>query len=251
MSSIKYQLKKRLYRLKAFRRKGFGIHSPFTYHLITNVIEAKLHYYAFEQLQETRSLAIQLLKTSCKSTAMNMVRANYLKEEIWNLKKGEAADRLIFRLMNFSKCKNASFLGSGLSYTSAYMAKVDSRLNISCVGDCIKNEEIRNAVFKESLGIENIHKLDISNLANTDFVVISDIISDQLINDFSKNYKNYLAENCTVVFLNMHKTQALLNFWKRLKADQLFKVSLDLFYVGILVARDGMQKQDYVRKYRF
>jgi hypothetical protein len=49
----------------------------------------------------------------------------------------------------------------------------------------------------------------------------------------------------------MHKTQALLNFWKRLKADQLFKVSLDLFYVGILVARDGMQKQDYVRKYRF
>ena len=251
MSSIQYRLKKRLYRLKAYRRKGFGIHSPYTFNLITNVVEAKLHYYAFEKLQKTRKLAGKLLKSSCKSSAISIGRANFLKDEIYNLKKGEAADRLVFRLMNFSRAKNPTYIGDGLAYTTAYMASVDSRIKVNCIGECIKNGELHAKVFKDQLQIDNIDSANIQEIKKVDFLVISDRISNKDLGIFLTNYPNYLKNTCMLIFLNMYKTPKLVNCWKKLKGDPFFKLSLDLFHVGILVAREGMKKQDYVRKYRF
>lgn len=251
MSSIQYRLKKRLYRLKAYRRKGFGIHSPYTFNLITNVVEAKLHYYAFEKLQKTRKLAGKLLKSSCKSSAISMGRANFLKDEIYNLKKGEAADRLVFRLMNFSRAEKPAYIGDGLAYTTAYMASVDSRIKVSCIGECIKNGELHAKIFQDQLRIDNVQSAKILEIKEVDFMVISDRISDEDLENFLTNYPNKLKSTCMLVFLNMYKAPKLLNCWKKLKGDTFFKLSLDLFHVGILVAREGMKKQDYVRKYRF
>ena len=248
MSDIRYQLKKRLFRLKTSRRRKLKRRSGFAIDLFSNVLDAKLHYYAFGELQKARKLALKLLKFSCKSSAVSINRANFLKEEILNLKRGRDADRLIFRLMNHFRFSNPLFIGNGLSYSKAYMAKVDSRITVNCVGDCLKNEEINSKIFKEQLEIVNIKNVLFEEVKDTDFVVITNMASKEDINFLIENYKALLSSRCTLVFLNMRKKPELLLAWKSLKANQEFKLCVDMFSVGLLIAGDHLQKEEYIRK---
>ena len=34
-----------------WRSKGFGVHSPFAFYFITNVMRQKYHYYAYESIE--------------------------------------------------------------------------------------------------------------------------------------------------------------------------------------------------------
>ncbi|NOU59424.1 hypothetical protein [Marinifilum caeruleilacunae] len=248
MSDIRYQLKKRLFRLKTSRRRRWKRRSAFARDLFRNVLDAKLHYYAFGELQKTRQLAIKLLKSSCKSPAVSHQRANDLKEEILNLKRGKDTDRLVFRLMNHFKSTNPIFIGSGLSYSKAYMAKVDSRLTINCIGDCLKNEEINSEIFNHQLGIKNIKIASFRDITNADFVVISNLVAQEDILFFTEKYEKILGSKCTIVLLNMRKNSELMQLWRQLQTNQEFKICIDMFSAGILIADQDLQKQEYIRK---
>lgn len=243
MSGIRYRLKKRLIRLKTYRRKGFGEHSSYAIDLITNVFGAKLHYYAFRDLQQTRELAVKLLKASCKSSAISAGRANYLKEEILNLKRGKDVDRLIFRLMNYYQVKKPVFIGNGLGYTKAYMAKVNSGIKLGCVGDCIKNEEINSNIFKRQLKINNIEPVHFKELEGVDFVVISNLASIEDIEMFKNDHRQFLGRSSILIFQNMNRNQVLLDTWNTLKHSCAFDFYLNMHSVGILISIDNTEKK--------
>ncbi|PXX99171.1 hypothetical protein DF185_14940 [Marinifilum breve] len=242
MSGIRYRLKKRLIRLKTYRRKGFGEHSSNAIDLITNVFGAKLHYYAFRDLQQTRGLAVRLLKASCKSSAISAGRANFLKEEILNLKRGKDVDRLIFRLMNYYQVKKPVFIGNGLGYTKAYMAKVDSRIKLCCIGDCLKNEEINSKIFNRQLQINNIESIQFCEVKDVDFIVISNMASVEDIELFKTNYAQILGRSSILVFQNMNRNSVLLDTWKTLKHSREFDFHLNMHSVGILISIDNTEK---------
>lgn len=255
MSRIQYQLKKRMHRLKAYRRKGFGIHSPYTFYLITNVIEAKLHYYAFAKLKNQRKSAIKFVKALIKEQEIDSITKSNLQQEIKILNSGESVDRLIFRLLNFSKAKYPVYVGSDMAYTAAYMAKVDSRNKIKKVKTFSQLENIADEIVWNPLKINNVLKSSISEFSGakekSDFVVVSDTSSAEDLEYLLENYNNILSESCFLIVLNMYKTKNMEKVWLQLREKQMFRISLDLFHVGILISRKGMQKQNYKRKYRF
>jgi len=255
MSRIQYRLKKRLYRLKAYRRKGFGIHSPYTFYLITSVIEAKLHYYAFAKLQFHRKKAIELLKSKLKITSADKSVHLKFKQEIKRLKDGESIDRLVFRLLNFSKAKTPVYFGSDFGYTASYMAKVDSRNKITKVGKTEGLKSIFDQIIHEELKISNLENLNFNQLKDSlpkfDFVVVSDSTSAEVLNYLEKNDNKILTNECFLIVLNMYKTERLESFWLKMREKEHYRVGFDLFHMGILIAKEGMQKQNYTRKYRF
>lgn len=52
---MKRSLHIRKIRRRLFCRKGHGVHSPFVFNLITQVIEEKLPFYAFDEIKQTAS----------------------------------------------------------------------------------------------------------------------------------------------------------------------------------------------------
>ncbi|MGQ1908346.1 hypothetical protein ACT3CE_01025 [Marinifilum sp. RC60d5] len=244
-----------MHRLKAYRRKGFGIHSPYTFYLVTNVIEAKLHYYAFAKLKNQRKAAIKLMKALVKKQDTDSTIKSTLQQELKRLSSGESVDRLIFRLLNFSKAKFPMYIGRDIAYTAAYMAMVDSRNKIKKVETYSQLENIADEIVWNSLKINNVLKGSINRFSvakeKSDFVVVSDTCSAKDLEYLLENYKNILTESCFLIVLNMYKTESMEKVWLQLKEKQMFRISLDLFHVGVLISRKGMQKQNYKRKYRF
>jgi len=255
MGRIHYKLKKRFYRLKAFRRKGFGVHSPFAFHLIVNVIEAKLSYYAFGQLLPYRKIVMNALKSKIEVSDIGRDLANKYKEEIQNIKASESLDRLLFRLMNFWQPKRSAYFGDGVGFSLAYMAKLDSRNDISWLGRGDVFREYSDDLLKNYIGIKNYKSVNFSNILakepEFDFFVFSENTSEEILSDFICNSERILTTNCMIIIQNPHRNDAINLFWNQMKTGELNSVSLDLFHMGILILRHGMQKQDYVRKYRF
>ena len=71
-------------------RKGFGVHSPFVYNLITKVIEEKSVYYAFEEIENFRQ---QLLSDD----ELNLVTSRETQPAAYGA--------LLFRMVHFFKCR--------------------------------------------------------------------------------------------------------------------------------------------------
>lgn len=84
-------------------RKGFGVHSPWAYDLITNVIEEKLPYYAYDDLYEFWENAPDFLP-----------------------QYDENVDQLLFRLVNALKPRLILEIGTGAGVSTGYLASVSS-----------------------------------------------------------------------------------------------------------------------------
>ena len=127
----------RLYRL-LFCRGGYGIHSPFVFDLITNVIEERRLYYCYEQLhtvrlqllQDKRKITVRYrtisenkptadLETSTPATVRNQTMT--IKKAIETYCYTETEDRLLFRLANYFQPKTILVIGSEFGLTPLYL----------------------------------------------------------------------------------------------------------------------------------
>jgi len=92
----------RLYRL-LFCRRGFGVHSPFVYDLITNVIEEDREYYFYKAFHDT------------------VRRAAKVKQSL-----RERERKLLFRLANRFRTYRMLIVGSDGAITAVYMLAFSS-----------------------------------------------------------------------------------------------------------------------------
>ncbi len=70
-------------------RRGYGVHSPFAYQLLSQVVYSPGEYYAYRQLNQQHTLADRLLRP-----------------------RRRAVDRLLFRLVNFQQPRTLCALGA-------------------------------------------------------------------------------------------------------------------------------------------
>lgn len=105
MTKLNSYFSKSLRKIK--HRKGFGVHSPFAYAIITEVIEEKLPYYAYSSMQRRYDKKSPVpFKVVC----------------------------LLFRLANRFSCRNIAILGDE-QYARMPLTEVDSRNTVNVFSD--------------------------------------------------------------------------------------------------------------------
>jgi len=246
MPHFKYQVQKRFIRLVSKHYRGFGINSPYIYHLVREVIEAKMHYYPFKKLDRLCRNMISDVEEKALKESLSEEQNLWFKNEFDRLNGCTQLYRFLFRLVNYLNPKSIAFFGDDSGLLLSYLAKVDKRQDLLSIGTSAFVSDYSRLILKEQ-GISNVKYSEFSLISKSvfDFIHISRSVDPNVLIEFESNLESYLNEESYLVVENINRDKKMIELWSRLKKMDRFNVSLDLFDVGILIARKGLKKQDY------
>jgi len=253
---MKFRTISRLHYLKrAKHRHGHGIHSPFLFHLITNVIEDRRRPPEYKIYKNLRINALILLADSKKLLLSNICNQFNLplSKQGKIFKKIELPIRygkVIFRLIKEFKPTSVLNFGPALGINLALMAMANRDTPVYQIINQSACDLFSRELLKDST-ISNIHYLaeNHKQQVSPDFIVINHPNDPKMSGSISQNFASSLGVNGVLIIRGIHESKEMEIVWNELIANVRVRVSLDLFEVGIALFRTGLQKENFILRY--
>lgn len=208
---------------KIRHHRGHGIHSPFVYSLIRNVIEEKLPYYFYEDL------------------------LNYLNtfgDKEWILNKDH---KLVFRLVNHFAARNILEIGSGEGVNTLCLSSPSGQIKCYAVERDEKKFELASKIYsgynKKIVQLKGVGEIP------------SDEFFDCICIDLN-NYNSLSTEELSSLVSRCHEKSFILvkgirrnkkqnQIWKCLTANERRTVELDFYHMGIIFFDENLYRWRY------
>jgi hypothetical protein len=249
---MNYPFRKKItYLLKARHRGGHGIHSPFLFRLITEVIENKGNFTAYPMLAAARENVDNILKILDMEFygQEDVSLKDYNEQYIKSLHLLPARfDRLLFRLVNDFRPPEIAFYGSTFGVTLLALALADRRIPLKAR---VENDHYRSFCRRliEVYELSNILITGSEEVTASDFVVVQHPMDPAYCERVIVSVLSEESFDGVVVLCGIHTSGAMEAVWTRGKLNQKVRISLDLFEVGIFICKRGLQKEEFVLRF--
>lgn len=211
---------KLLYKVR--HHKGHGVHSPFVFNLINNVIEEKRPYYSYLDLKDF---------------------LDQFPEKKLTLKKDNF---LMFRLVNYFNAKNILEIGANDGVNTLCLTASSSQIECLAIEENkVKQDSLRELYSKYSRSITWDRSLETIPNQLFDCIYINlnySSIDEQGISTLI----NLCHDKSFIVVKGIRTNKKQNKLWKCLTANERRTAELDLFNIGILF----FDKQLYRWKYQ-
>ncbi len=249
------------HRFKAKTRHG--IHSPFVYRLLDEVIydfRAKTVYKDIEQLRvdllhDKRQISIS---EAGKASNFYQNKQRQISSVVKEVLKPARLDQLIHRLVADQKPGNIIELGACLGITTAYLAKTapEARIfsiekysdTIAIARENLQKLNIRNVELLSGNVEELLPKL-LKEIPELDFIVIGGNNSEEATLNYFKWCFPKMTEHSMIVFEDIYRSKEAKLAWNEIKSIPEVSVTIDLFWIGLVFFRKAQRKEDF--KIRF
>lgn len=247
------------YALKARHRKGFGIHSPFVFSTLNEVVYVRDAYYCYDEIERLRR---QLL---ADSTPLQLKGCGTAKAKNTCVKdvaigSGEPASyaQLLFRLA-LSNCSKTIFeLGTSLGVTTLYLSSVAKQ------GSVFTFEQESALAEEAKKNFQKLHRHNINiiegNLDETlpkqleqveqlDFVFFDANHTKEATLRYYEWCLQKTHKHTIFVFDDIHWSPGMEEAWNEIIARKEICVSMDLFRMGICWFDNEIPKQNLIVAY--
>ncbi len=251
-SYMRYFWKYLSYLFHAKHRKGFGIHSPFVFYLVTMVIEEKLPYYRFVQIENLRTLLTKT-KKKIKENRNGVEKERRISEFVYESSFSPSYDQLLFRLVNFFKPKNVVEIGDSVGITTLYLATSDTRRPTYTIGESKDLADFAHTTFGK-VGLQNIIQLAgsveeklpvvLSKEKNVDFVYFGRQASVEAMQKSLSLLSSCFTGKTVLLMSDIWKDDRK-KLWESVKKQGGGRVSIDMFHYGILIYNEDLQCENY------
>ena len=195
-----------IWMLRFRHRCGYGVHSPFAFNLITQVIYESTPYYKYKDLEkEEKKLALE-------------------KDKNWKY-ESKKRKHLLFRLVNYTQPNTIVDIGR-LAASSLYLKA---------------GREGADYVAASSLS-ELFLEADVP----VDFLYLHHYRQPKLMEEAFHLCLARITYQSIFVIEGIRYTPEMFALWKRMRQDEKAGVSFDLYDLGILFFDKTKIKQDYV-----
>jgi predicted O-methyltransferase YrrM len=247
------------YYLSAANSKGHGMHSPFVFDFILNVLNNESNYKPLPSIEvlrkellknkevlEIEDMGAGSRKTSSQQKSVSQIAGTALKPKKYA--------QLLFRLVKHYQPQNILELGTSLGITTAYLAVAHPSAYITTI-------EGSKAIAQKAK--DNFKKLHLSNIqsfqGNFDTVlppVIQELPSiDLAYIDGNHRYQptmNYFQQilkktssHSILVFDDIHWSEEMEKAWEEIKAHPAVQYTVDIFFLGFVFFRNEFKAKQH------
>jgi len=252
------------YYFLASNGRGHGVHSPFVYDLIREVLNDRKYYSAFEKietlknglLKDKRSIQVNDFGAGAgiHGTSLKNV-SDIARHEVSTRKFG----RLLFRLANYYSAKTIVEMGSSLGISTAYLASANSGPSVhtmegsSGIAEIAKENFQKMGMSKISIFIgqfeSGLTDLFASN-PPADLVFIDGNHRKKPVLEYFEKFLDNISPVALIIIHDIHWSREMEEAWAIIQADPRVKMSIDIFSAGLVFFRDEFKvKQQFVIRF--
>ena len=247
------------YLLSSSNGKGHGIHSPFVFDFIKNILNDKSGYPEYKIVEELRNKLVKdKTVIEVKDLGAGSLVSKSTKRSISSIARHAVKPRkyaqLLFRIARYYQSQAIIELGTSLGITSTYLSLAGQQSELSTLEGVPAIADIANKNF-DNLGLKNI-KLIRGNFDDTLIRTLEKFSTLDLAyidgnhrQEPTERYFSYLLpkihNNSIVIFDDIHWSRAMDEAWKNIKDHSAVRCSIDLFFIGIIFFRSEFKEKQH------
>lgn len=247
------------YYLKASNGRGHGMHSPFVFDFITNVLNDDLDFYAYNEIENLRKALlkderiIEVQDFGAGSSQINTRQRKVADIAQYSLKPKKYA-QLLFRMVNYYQLKNILEIGTSLGITTCYLAKPGKESKVITMEGADAIAAIAENNFQQ-LGLKNIEvvkgnfDVTLSSIlhrpSSFDFIFIDGNHRKEPTLRYFEQLLPVTHNDTILIFDDIHWSKEMEAAWKTIKKHELVTTTIDLFFIGIVLLRKEFKEKQY------
>lgn len=239
------------YYLTASNGKGHGMHSPFVFELITQVMNDDRQFYAYRQIENLRALLLlnrQELEIEDPGEASKVKkrRTRTVADIARSSLKPGKFGQLLFRMVDHYAPRQVLELGTSLGITTAYLASANSNNRIVTMEDDSSVASVARQNF-DKLGLQHIDLVEgdfdatltvtLQRMGRIDMAFMNgEHRYGATVRHFRELLPN-LHEHSILILSDIHGSREMEQAWKEISQDDAVTLSIDLFVIGLVFFR--------------
>lgn len=244
-------------------RRGHGIHSPFVFDLVSSVFRNKTEpdiVFSIEKIRKKLISDQELIETNDLGAGSKKMKTNQRK--VSDIARYSAVPQKYGILLSkMSKSFGSPLIlefGSSLGISTMYLAASCPETTVITMEGCKNTSEIASRNFKEA-GLSNIRLLNGSfdellpvvrneNVRPGLVFIDGNHRKEPVISYFSQVAE--MSDSRTVVIIDdINSSQEMAQAWNEIKNHRNVTLSVDVFRMGMVFFRDGLNRSGYVIRY--
>lgn len=239
------------YYLTASNSKGHGMHAPFVFSFITQVMNDNRTFYANRSIENLRQCLLidqQTLLIQDFGAGSRVRKENTRKvcDIARSSLKPKKFGQLLFRIVDQYSPANILELGTSLGITTAYLAAANEHSKVVTMEGAATVAAVARKNFTK-LGLQNIRLVE-GNFDETLAATVQQMGSiDLAFVDGNHRYEPTLRyfreilpamhEYSILIFDDIHWSAEMEQAWAEIQQDPAVTLSIDLFFIGLVFFR--------------
>ncbi|MEP6681617.1 MAG: class I SAM-dependent methyltransferase [Parafilimonas sp.] len=258
-SSAQLALKYVKYQLTASNGNGHGVHSPFVFEFIKNILNDKREFDCFRYIESLRE---QLKSNPAEINVPDFGAGS--RKQLNNKRKISAIansslkpkkySQLLFRIVHYYKPLSILEIGTSLGITTSYLSFANPKADVITMEGAPEVASIAHANFKR-LNLSNIKVIEgnfdktlpfvISQLSLVNFAFIDGNHRKEPTLNYFHQLISLSTHSSIFIFDDIHWSKEMEDAWNEIKQHHLVTLSIDLFFIGIVFFRTEQKVKEH------
>ena len=250
-SAIELAIKFSRYYLTSSNGKGHGIHSPFLFSFVENILNDKRNYEPYDKIEKLRNELMtreEILTVEDFGAGSTISKSN--KRKVGGIArsalKPKKFGQLMHRMVQQYKPTTIVELGTSLGVTSSYLASGNPDTTLYTFEGANEIAAVATKNF-EQLSLQNIELIQgnfddtlapqLLKIPKVDFAFVDGNHRKQPTLNYFHQLVDKADENSIFIFDDIHWSKEMEAAWKNIQVHPSVTLTIDLFFIGIVFFR--------------